>query len=393
MSLSWPGNASEVPPEELEEVSGVREVWASLLRLLPPCDPAPDKADEDGWMDGWCRGLGRTRLSLQMALDWVYTRLPASSSSPDGPAETSLELETISSRTFKRCPLNHFQGRRSVADYTLEFRTLAAEVDWTEDALCAAFYNGLREYIKDELAYREEPVGLEALIKLTGNIDSRLQAPRRRERRAPVQFPSRFLIHLWDHLQILLVWLPSLRAFRLLRNQCRFQPHYLLPASTALSSGSHSIPGQRRILLISSRQQSRLASPRNLWRDPATPSRSGRPDSSSGATIFTKLDLRNAYHLVRIWEGDEWKTAFNTPLGFEYAPCPPSASEVIGESSLRLKKEKCEFHASQVNFLGFVIKKGCVQADPGEGERAVAEWPIPTNRKLLQRFLGFANFL
>jgi len=26
-------------------------------------------------------------------------------------------------------------------------------------------------------------------------------------------------------------------------------------------------------------------------------------------------DLRNAYHLVRIREGDEWKTAINTPLG------------------------------------------------------------------------------
>ncbi len=34
-----------------------------------------------------------------------------------------------------------------------------------------------------------------------------------------------------------------------------------------------------------------------------------------GASIFPKLDLRNVYHLVRIRQGDEWKTAFNTPEG------------------------------------------------------------------------------
>ncbi len=42
-----------------------------------------------------------------------------------------------------------------------------------------------------------------------------------------------------------------------------------------------------------------------------------------GASLFMKLDLRNAYHLVHIREGDEWKTAFNTPRGhFEYKVMP-----------------------------------------------------------------------
>ena len=43
----------------------------------------------------------------------------------------------------------------------------------------------------------------------------------------------------------------------------------------------------------------------------------------SQAKYYTKLDLRGAYNLVRIAEGEKWKTAFRTWYGhFDYTVMP-----------------------------------------------------------------------
>ena len=70
------------------------------------------------------------------------------------------------------------QGSRSVADYTLEFRILAADSKWGDKALQSAYRRGLSEAVKDGLL-RDRPSSYNELIELALLMDQRL-----RERRA-----------------------------------------------------------------------------------------------------------------------------------------------------------------------------------------------------------------
>ncbi|MGL5565874.1 MAG: DUF4939 domain-containing protein [Plesiomonas sp.] len=76
------------------------------------------------------------------------------------------------------------QGRRSVADYAIEFRTLAATSEWNEPALIARFVEGLNQEITEEIYARGSPTQLDQLVDLSIRLD-RCFEQRRRVRSTP----------------------------------------------------------------------------------------------------------------------------------------------------------------------------------------------------------------
>lgn len=156
---------------------------------------------------------------------------------------------------------------------------------------------------------------------------------------------------------------------------------------------------------------------------------------------FTKLDVKSAFHRLRIREGDEWMTAFRCRLGlfewlvtpFGLVNAPASFQRYINEqlrenldinataymddvliyttgneddhwrtvrsilgkldkARLYLDIDKCEFLRKEVKYLGFIIRAGESVTVDTTKVKAILEWQPPTSVKGFRSFLGFANF-
>ncbi len=75
------------------------------------------------------------------------------------------------------------QGEQSVSDYSIQFRTLAAECEWNGKAQWDMFLHGLADRIQQEIDVVELPLGLDELVDLALRVDARLQQRDLRGRR------------------------------------------------------------------------------------------------------------------------------------------------------------------------------------------------------------------
>lgn len=66
------------------------------------------------------------------------------------------------------------QGSRSVSVYASEYRQLAVDINWGEQALMDQFYRGLRDDVKDLLLNFPDPCTLDEAISQAVKCDNRL---------------------------------------------------------------------------------------------------------------------------------------------------------------------------------------------------------------------------
>ncbi|KAL6481423.1 hypothetical protein MHYP_G00095030 [Metynnis hypsauchen] len=70
------------------------------------------------------------------------------------------------------------QGNSTALDFSLTFRTLAAESGWDDQALKTVYRNGLNEQLKSELACKDDAQTLDGLIKLSIRLDNLIRSRR-----------------------------------------------------------------------------------------------------------------------------------------------------------------------------------------------------------------------
>ncbi|KAK1606018.1 hypothetical protein QYE76_029691 [Lolium multiflorum] len=162
-------------------------------------------------------------------------------------------------------------------------------------------------------------------------------------------------------------------------------------------------------------------------------------DQLTGATVFSKIDLRTGYHQLKIRASDIPKTAFTTRYGlYEYnvmsfgltnAPAYfmnlmnkifmnfldkfvvvfiddiliyskteeeheqhlEMVLDTLREHQLYAKFSKCEFWLKEVGFLGHILSAGGIAVDPSK-IKTVAEWKAPTTQTEVRAFLGLAGY-
>ena len=160
---------------------------------------------------------------------------------------------------------------------------------------------------------------------------------------------------------------------------------------------------------------------------------------TSTAKFFTKLDIRQGFHRIRLTKNAEDLTTFRTRYGsFKYKVMPfgltngPATfqrfmndilrecmdeyaiafvddiliySQTLEEhqrhvrevlsrlrkAGLQVALSKCEFSVQQTKSLGFIVTTEGISVDP-EKIKVILEWKAPSTVKGVQSFLGFCNF-
>jgi hypothetical protein len=64
---------------------------------------------------------------------------------------------------------------------------------------------------------------------------------------------------------------------------------------------------------------------------------------------------------------------------------------LLSQHQLFLKQSKCDFGASEVEYLGHLVDKDGIRVDPKKIE-AMQDWPHPKTLKILCGFLGLIGY-